>query len=202
MFALIIFAGALSATTTASPLVRSTAVVPAGVAQTPASTNQNALAAGENFKGFRFGANLRDFYQINKVRPLTSSHVAGDEEGCQFYSPASDIQIGDFRIKQADIYLIFYKDRLLRVRIINTLNGRDEPDVKFFTGMRTALTQKYGNAPSKDQIFTKFDGRYEWKTETLRVSLSYSMLEYGWIELEKDLASANKQNTQIKSSDI
>ncbi len=199
--AILVCAGVLGATTT-SPLLRSTVSSSASASSAGQATNQTPSAAGENFKGFRFGALVKDFYNIQKVRPLTAAHVAWDEEGCEFYSPARDIDIGDFRIKQSDVYLIFWKDRLLRVRIINTFSGREEADLKFFSAMRAALTQKYGNAPSKEQIFTRYDGQYEWKTQTLRVSLNYSSLEYSWAELERELAASFKKSTRINSSDI
>ena len=198
--AILWIAGVLGATST-SPLLRTTVASntpAAGLAQ----TNQGSQPAGENFKGFRFGAHRKDVYRILKVRPIRAAHVAEDEEGCEFYSPEKDIQIGDFTVRQGDIYLVFWKDRLMRIRIINTFSGMDDVDIKFFSAMRGALTQKYGNAPSKEQIFTRYDGLYEWKTPTLRVNLQYSMLEYGWIELERELAASLKKSTRINSNDI
>lgn len=168
-----------------------------------ASSNSGQVTAkGESFKGFRFGTLVKDFYNIRKVRPLTTAHVAWDEDDCEFYSPNKDLEVGDFRIKREDIYLIFWQGRLFRIRIINTFRGSDEADLKFFSAMRAALTQKYGSAPSKEQVFTRYDGLYEWKTETLRIKLTYATLEYNWLELEQKLAKSLRKNTRITSNDI
>lgn len=192
-----LFAVSVADPQTASPLSR--AATSPEVTST-ALTQQ--IPEGEGFKGFRFGAPLKDFFGIVKIRPLSPAHVAGDEENCEFYCPPKDLVFGDFKVRMSDVYLVFYKERLMRIRIFNTFSSRDDVDTRFFTAMRTALTQKYGNAPTKEQILTKFDGIYEWKTEKLRVGLSFTTLEYGWLALEKELAASMKKPSRISSSDI
>jgi len=167
----------------------------------PAASAEEEVPAGENFKGFRFGANLNEFKTIRRANP-SPVLIAEDEVSCAHYGPGTGIEIGDFRVPPGDIYLVFYKDRLVRIRILNSFRSGNDQDHRFFTAMRGALSEKYGKAESEEPELTRYDGRYTWKTATLRVVLTYPMLEYTWLDLEREMYQEFKIPSRIKSTDL
>jgi hypothetical protein len=157
---------------------------------------------GENFRGFRFGAPLSEFTNIHRVRP-NSILIENDERTSEFYSPGWDIQIGDFTVCRSDFYLIFYKDRLARIRVVNSFRaGIDDQDYRFFSALRAALTQKYGKVQSSEPEHTRFDGRYTWTTDTLRIVLTYTLLEYAWLDIEREMQREFRTPIRINSTDL
>ncbi len=155
-----------------------------------------------SFKNYRLGAPLKELTFLVKVRPSHPAHIAGDESGLAFYSSPKDIKIGDYKISHSDIYFIFYKERLFRIRIINQFSGKKGRDLDYYRSMLTALTVKYGNVKSTEPIWTRFNGKYTWKTDKIKVILKYESLEYTNLELEKMRENEIKKGKKIRSSDI
>jgi len=166
-----------------------------------AEPEEEQAPAGENFKGFRFGAQLKTFKNIHKVRPAPVM-IESDENNCEFYGPAADLVIGDFTVSRSDVYLVFYKGQLVRIRLVNGFRSADDQDFRFFSAMRAALTEKYGKVQSEEPENTRFDGKYTWKTDTLRIVLTYSVLDYSWLGLERELRNEFKTPSKIKSTDL
>jgi hypothetical protein len=158
--------------------------------------------ANASFREYELGQPLDRFPALKPRRPGNASHIKADEDGCEFYGLPEDIEIGNFLISKNDIYFVFYQRRLLRIRIMNSFHGRDDRDLAFFQAMRTALTEKFGNASAKGDILMRYDGEYEWKTEVMRISLQYLFLEYTFLKLEKSLHETIRQQKQIRASDI
>ncbi|MDR2733686.1 MAG: hypothetical protein LBC99_03450 [Spirochaetota bacterium] len=194
-FALILTGGALLAQNH-SPFAQQ-----AEVPSDAAATEEEQAPSGENFKGFYFGAKLKDFKNILKIRPAPVM-IDWDENGCDFYSPKADIVIGDFTVNRSDIYLVFYKEQLVRIRLVNNFRSVDDQDYRFFNALRTALMDKYGKVQSDEPEGTRFDGRYTWKTDKLRIVLTYSALDYNWLDLERELRSEFKTPSKITSTDL
>jgi len=193
---LVFVGGALSAQNHA-PIAQQAETSP--TAAEPAEGDQ--APAGENFKGFRFGAKLAEFKNIHKVRPAPVM-IDWDENGCEFYGPSADLVIGDFTVSRSDVYLVFYKDQLIRIRLVNGFRSTDDQDFRFFSAMRAALTDKYGKVQSEEPEDTRFDGKYTWKTDKLRIVLTYSVLDYTWLGLERELRNEFKTPSKIKSTDL
>jgi hypothetical protein len=194
-FALVLVGGVLFAQTQA-PLSPQ-----ASAGASSADPNEEQVPAGENFKGFRFGAKLSEFKNIHKVYPGPVI-IESDEIACEFYGPTNDVVIGDFTVSRGNIYLVFYKEQLVRIRLVNNFRSVDDQDYRFFTAMRAALTEKYGKVQSEEPEDTRYDGKYTWKTNTLRIVLTYSVLDYCWLELERDLLKTFRTPSSIKGSDL
>jgi len=155
-----------------------------------------------SFKKFRLGAPLTELSFLRKVRPSHPAHIEGDEIGLQFYGLPKSIFIGDYEIKNSDIYFVFYKKKLFRIRIINQFSGKNGRDLDYFRSMLTALTVKYGSVKSIEPIWSRFNGKYVWKTDKIKVMLRYEYLEYTHLGLEKIRAKELKTDKKIRSADI
>lgn len=155
-----------------------------------------------SFKNFRLGAPLKELSYLVKVRPSHPAHVAGDEFGLPFYGLTKPILIGDYKIKHSDIYFVFYKKSLFRIRIFNQFSGKNGRDLDYFRSMLTALTVKYGSVKSVEPIWTRFNGKYVWKTDKIKVVLRYESLEYTHLGLEKMRTKELKKDKKIRSADI
>ena len=118
---------------------------------------------GSGLNAYKLGSSLRSFFDIQPMRPMNKSHRGWGEYKCKSYGPKQNLKIGDFTIPNDNVFLIFYKDRLMRIRVINPFSGRTGRNLTFFTSMLAALTQKYGSAKSSVPIYSKYDGKYEWK---------------------------------------
>jgi len=170
--------------------------------ETTGGSIQKQKPTGENFKGYYFGAKLSDFENINKSRP-NSVLIENDERKCDFYAPDTDIEIGEFTVSRGDFYLVFYRDQLVRIRLINNFRSGYDQDHRFFAAMREALTEKYGKVESSEPELSRFDGRYTWTTGKLRIVLTYTLLEYTWLDLEREMQKELfKKPVRITSTDL
>lgn len=183
----------------------------AGVSQAPVSpTNRTPqrdsgdkdAKRGTGLNAFPLGNELRMFYDINKNWPQNKSHMGFAEERCVIYSPKHAVQVGDFLIPADHIYLVFYQDKLMRIRVVNPFTSWQDRNLQFFNSTLAALTQKYGQVKSSEPLYNRYDGKYEWKTAERRVTLTYAILEYGLPSLEAALKKAVEQGKNISPSDL
>lgn len=157
---------------------------------------------GSGLNAYKLGALVRDYFDIQPMRPMNKSHRGWGEYKCRTYGPKRSIKIGDFVIPNDNVHLVFYKDRLMRIRVINPFSGRSGRNLAFFTSMLAALTQKYGSVKSSVPIYSKYDGKYEWKKGNVRITLEYSRLVYSSISIEAELKKTIIKGKNISTSDI
>jgi len=155
-----------------------------------------------SFQKYELGTELKDLPMLVKVRPSNNAHIAWDELNCQFYGLKWSTIIGDFTIPSQYVYFVFYKKKLLRIKLINPFRGTKGRDLAFFSALLAAFTQKYGSTKSTEPILTRYAGKYNWKTGKIRVQLTYASVIYSYLELEKQLRATMKKGKRIKNSDI
>lgn len=178
--------------------------------QTPARTRQTKKSRttpqkqkrGSGLNAYKLGTFVRDYYDIKPMRPMNKAHLNWGEYKCKMYGPQHNIRLGDFTIPNDNVHLVFYKDRLMRIRVINPFSGKTGKNLVFFTSMLAALTQKYGPVKSSVPIYSRYDGKYRWQKGKTRITLEYARLEYALVSLEAKLKKAIKKGTKISISDI
>lgn len=160
-------------------------------------------ATGQTFQKYTLGQARKDITAILPSAPLKGSHLMWDEVDCRYFRPAKPLKLGGFTVQPQYVYLIFYQDRLFRMRVMNNVSGKRGADLAYYKSLKQALTSKYGQPRSREKVWNRYDGNYEWKTATgARITLTYVYLQYSHIKTEDEIHRIHKKKKQVTSSDI